>query len=118
MIKQSHHEFFIAVESSARVGNCSDVDKIQVAVLKLTDAARAFYNASSELQAPDIRWASFKKTFQSRFRDVRTDQYHFNQLQIARQKKGLTPQEFADRCRNLAQRSATSRETRTAEAVL
>jgi hypothetical protein len=60
------HEFFNAVESSARLGNLSDINKIQIAVLKHTDAAREFYNAISELQAPEITWASFKKTFQSR----------------------------------------------------
>jgi hypothetical protein len=36
---------------------------------------------------------------------VKTDQYHFTQLQTARQGKDETPQEFADRCRNLAQRT-------------
>jgi hypothetical protein len=98
-------EFFNAIEGSAKVGNWSDADKIQVAVLKIKDASRAFYNASKELQAPSVTWTIFKKTFQSRFRDVRTDQYHFNQLQMARQKKGETPQEFADRLRILAQRT-------------
>jgi hypothetical protein len=104
-------EFFNAIEGSARVGNWSDADKIQVAVLKLSDAARAFYNASSELQAHNVTvWDIFKKSFQSRFRDVRTDQFHFNQLQMARQKKGETPQEFADRCRNLALRTVPQTE--------
>jgi hypothetical protein len=98
-------EFFNAVEGSARVGNWSDADKIQVAVLKLTESARAFYNASSELHATNVTWESFKKAFQTRFRYVRTDQFHFNHLQMARQKKGETPQEFADRLRNLARRT-------------
>jgi hypothetical protein len=74
-------------------------------VLKITDAARAFYNASKKIQAPSVTWTIFKKTFQSTFRDVRTDQFHFNQLQMARQKKGETPQIFADRFRILAQRT-------------
>jgi hypothetical protein len=82
------HDFFEAIEGSARVGNWSEADKIQVAVLKLADAARAFYNASVELHEPDITWATFKVTFHRRFRDVRTDQYHFTQLQMARQKNG------------------------------
>jgi hypothetical protein len=63
------HEFFNAVEGSARVGNLSDINKLQIAVLKLTDTARAFYNASSVLQAPDITWTRFKKNFQTRFRE-------------------------------------------------
>jgi hypothetical protein len=91
------HEFFETIEGSARLGNWSDTDKIQVAVLKLTDAARAFYNGNLELREPNITWENFKATFQTRFRDVRTDQYHFTQLQMARQRKDETPQEFADR---------------------
>ena len=96
------HEFFEAIDSAARIGNWTDADRIQIAVLKLTDSARAFYNASSELHEPSVTWATFKATLQKRFRDVRTDQYHFTQLQMARQKKGETTQEFADRCRSLA----------------
>ena len=99
------HDFFEAIEGSARVGNWSEADRIQVAVLKLADAARAFYNASVELHEPNITWATFKATFQKRFRNVRTDQYHFTQLQMAHQEKGETHQEFADRCRSLAQRT-------------
>ena len=48
---------------------------------------------------------NLKAAFQRRFRDVRTDQYHFIQLQMAKQKSSETPQEFADRCRSLAQRT-------------
>jgi len=38
------------------------------------------------------------------FRDVHTDQYHFMRLQTGRQAKKEGPQEFADRCRALAQK--------------
>jgi hypothetical protein len=66
------HEFFVTIEGSARVGNWSDTDKIQVAVLKLTETARAFYNGNLELREPNITWENFKAAFQTRFRDVRT----------------------------------------------
>lgn len=36
-------EFFTNIEGSARVGNSEDVNKIQVAALQLTDAAKQFY---------------------------------------------------------------------------
>jgi len=36
--------------------------------------------------------------------DVRTDQFHYMQLQMARQRRNKRPQEFADRCRALAQK--------------
>jgi hypothetical protein len=35
---------------------------------------------------------------------VHTDQYHYARLQMARQGRNKSPQEFADRCRTLAQR--------------
>jgi len=44
----------------------------------------------------------FKAKFLHRFRDVRNDQYHFMQLQTAKQQKHETPPEFLDRCRSLA----------------
>jgi len=36
--------------------------------------------------------------------DVHTDQYHFTKLLTARQGKNESPQQFADRCKNLAQK--------------
>jgi hypothetical protein len=41
------------------VGNWSDADKISVCILKLTEAAKAFYNTTSELQEPDVTWENF-----------------------------------------------------------
>jgi hypothetical protein len=79
-------EFFDSIEGSSKLGNWTDVDKIQVATLKLTEAAKVFYSGSVELHSPDITWAEFKKLFQARFRDVHTDQFHFMQLRTARQK--------------------------------
>jgi len=35
---------------------------------------------------------------------VRTDQFHYTQLQTARQRRNEGPQEFADRCRAVAQK--------------
>jgi len=49
-------------------------------------------------------WQSFKNAFRRRYEGVHTDQYNFMKLQTARQKKGESPQEFADRCRGLAQK--------------
>jgi hypothetical protein len=98
-------EFFEAIEGTARIGNWSDADKIQVAVLKLTDTAKAYYSSTQELHARDVTWTQFKSAFRKRFKDVRSDQLHFLQLQTARQRRDETPQEFADRCRSLAQKT-------------
>jgi hypothetical protein len=83
--------FFEAIESTARVRNWTEADKIQIAILKLTDLAKAFYSGNLELHSPDIAWENFKVPFQKRFRDVHTDQFHFIQLQTARQKRNETP---------------------------
>jgi len=76
---------------------------MQIGALILTDSASTFYNTCLELHAEDATWDKFKKAFRERFRDVYTDQYHFMRLQTARQAKHEGPQEFADRCRALAQ---------------
>jgi hypothetical protein len=95
------------MENSAKIGNWSDTDKVQVAILKLTEIAKTFYNSNLKLQAPEISWQNFKSCFQARFKKVHTDQYHFIrlQLQTARQGRDETPQGFADRCRSLAQKT-------------
>ena len=77
----------------------------RIATLKLTDVARTFYDGTLELHDQSITWTTFKAAFNDRFRDVRTDQYHFTQFQMARQKKDEFPQDFADRCRSLAQKT-------------
>ena len=98
------HEFLETIESAGRLRNWSQEDKIRIATLKLTDVARAFYNGTLELHDQRITWTAFKAGFHERFRDVRTDQYHYRQLHMARQRKDESPQEFTARCRSLAQK--------------
>jgi hypothetical protein len=95
-------DYFDTVESTARIGNWSDPDKIRITVLTLTDVAKAFYCTSVELQSADIPWETFKTRFMHRFRDVRSPQFHYLQLQSARQRRDETPQDFADRICALA----------------
>jgi len=47
-------EFFELVESSAKIGNWSHFDKIQITVLKLTEIAKAFYSSNPELHSTDF----------------------------------------------------------------
>jgi hypothetical protein len=69
--------------------------------LKLTDAARAFFDASPALHEKDVTWKEFKAAFVDRFKDTRSDQYHFIALQSAKQRPDETISEFADRINNL-----------------
>jgi hypothetical protein len=52
----------------------------------------------------NVNWEDFKSAFRRRFRDIHADQYHFMKLQTARQGRNQSPQEFADRCKGLAQK--------------
>jgi len=99
----SLEEFFSSIEGSAKIGHWAEADCLQVAALKLVESARTFYYSCPELHAESVTWQSFKAIFRDRFKDVRTDQFHYMQLERARQRRNEGPQEFADRCRALAQ---------------
>jgi len=77
---------------------------MNIAVLRLADPAKAFYNACTELHTEDASCQYFKGAFRERFRDVHSDQYHYMKLKTARQGRKEGPIEFADRCKELAQR--------------
>ena len=66
-------------------------------MLQRTETTKAFYSSNLELHATGILGKNF--------RDVRSDQCHFMQLQTARQRKEETPQEFLDRCLSLAMKT-------------
>jgi hypothetical protein len=95
-------EFLEAVEIVDRLGNWTEADMVQITILRLMDSARVFYEGNLDLHNKQITWADFRAIFQQRFRDVRTDQFHFTQLQMASQRKDESIQEFADKCRTLA----------------
>ena len=91
----SLEEFFSSIEGSAKIGHWAETDCLQVAVLKLTETARTFYFSCPELHGETVTWHTFKAIFRERFKDVRTDQFHYMQLQTARQRRNEGPQEFA-----------------------
>jgi hypothetical protein len=95
-------EFLEAVEIAARLVNWTEADMVQIIILRLIDSARVFYEGNLDLHNKQIIWADFKAIFQQRFRDVRTDQFHFTQLETASQRNDESIQEFADMCRTLA----------------
>jgi len=100
----SLEEFFSSIEGSAKIGHWAEADCLQVAVLKLAESARTFYFSCPELHGESVTWQTFKAIFRERFKDVRTDQFHYMQLQTARQRRNEGPQKFTDRCRALAQK--------------
>jgi len=97
-------EFLASTEGAAKIGRWESPDQLQIAVFRLVDPAKSFYNACLELHVEDTTWQKFKEVFRERFKDLYTNQYHFTKLQMVRQAKKERAQEFADRCRELAQK--------------
>ena len=56
-------EFFSSIEGSAQIGRWEQSDKIGIAILKLTGAAKLFYNGCPELHAENVTWDRFKAAF-------------------------------------------------------
>ena len=97
-------EFLESIEAAAKIGRWNENDQREVAVLRLSGSANLFYKCCDELHEKGATWETFKEAFRQRYRDIHTDQYHFTQLQTARQARNESPQQFADRCRSLAQK--------------
>jgi len=97
-------EFLSSIVGAATMGRWTEEDCVQIATLHLLDPAKTFYNSNLDPHAADVTWESFKRAFCERFREVRPDQYYFSKLQMAKQDRNEGPQEFADRCRSLAQK--------------
>jgi hypothetical protein len=76
-------EFFDSIESSAQIGRWDEIDRLKIAALRLTDAAKIFYNGCTELHEQNVNWEEFKSAFRRRFRDTHSDQYHFMKLKTA-----------------------------------
>ena len=110
-------EFISSIDGEAKIGRWDDADRLQVPVLRLLDPAKAFYNSNLELHGEDISWEKFKNVFRERFKDVHSDQFHFTRFQTARQAKNEGQQEFADRCRLLAQKVVVKRSDSAAQLI-
>jgi hypothetical protein len=50
----SLEKMFSSVEGSARIGHWAEADCLQIAVLKLVDKARTFYNFCPELHGENV----------------------------------------------------------------
>jgi hypothetical protein len=74
------------IGSARELDRWTSSDCVRVSILKLTGPTRSFYNTRSELHTIDATWNKFKRAFRQRFRDARTNQFHFLRLQTARQR--------------------------------
>ena len=89
---------------SAQIGPWQECDKMGIGALKLTGTARMFYNGCLQPNTEEVTWDSFKSALSQRFKDAHSNQFHFMQLQTARQRKKESPRVFVDRCKGLAQK--------------
>jgi len=65
-------EFFTSIDGATHIGKLEESDQIMIAVLKLTDAARLFYNGCPELHEKNVTWQMFESVFSQRFKDTHT----------------------------------------------
>jgi len=65
-------EFFASIKGAAQTGKWEKPDQVRIAVLKLTDAARLFYNGCPELHERNVTWHMFKSVLSQRFKDTHT----------------------------------------------
>jgi hypothetical protein len=100
----SLEEFLSAVENMAEMGNWSKRDKVRIATMKLEEAARVFADSAPEISGGEVSWADFKNALQQRFRDPRTDHFHFLQLVSVKQKMGESVLSFAVCVRTLGKK--------------
>jgi len=56
-------EFFASVDGAAQIGRWEQSDCVRIAVLKIADAARSFYNGCPELHTEEVTWQRFKNVF-------------------------------------------------------
>jgi len=63
-----------SIDKAALIGKWQDTDCLNIAVLRLTDPAKEFYKACTELDTKGASWQDFKYAFRETFRDVHSEQ--------------------------------------------
>ena len=77
-------EFVASIYRAALLEIWQDTDCMNIAVLRLEDPGKAFYNACTELHTKDASLQDFKSAFRERFRYV----HNYKQLDKL-EKKGI-----------------------------
>jgi hypothetical protein len=49
-------EFFASIEASTKIGRWEEIDQREIAVLRLTESAKLFYQGCSELHEEGTTW--------------------------------------------------------------
>jgi len=99
------HEFFLQIESLAKVSGWTNEDEAVIVKAKLQGLALQFLSGRVELVRDGCSYETLKHALVDRFSDKLPDQYYYTTLQEAAQGRDESAEEFGDRCRKLCQRT-------------
>ena len=99
------HEFFAQVDTYAKVSNWSEEEKVLIAKAKLQGIALQYVQGRDVLAHDACPYSVLREELTERFSEKLPAQYHCTRLQDATQEKGESVEEFADRCRQLCQKT-------------
>lgn len=94
-------DFLGNLERVSLCGNWEEADKIVICRMKLGGAAASFVASKPELQKSTATFQEYKEALKERFGDTATPEQYVRQLQGAKQDKGESVKDFADRCQRL-----------------
>lgn len=96
-------KFFEELENVSELCNWAEADRLRIAKMKLTGPALQFYRGEIELSLAN--YSDFKARITERFSDKAPVHLYFQQLSVAQQRHGETIEAFADRVRNLNEKT-------------
>jgi hypothetical protein len=99
------YEFFAQTDTYAKDRNWAVDEKALIAKAKLQGIALQFVQGRDFLANDACPYAVSRDHLIERFSEKMPAQYHYTKLQDAKQERGESVREFADRCRRLCQKT-------------
>jgi hypothetical protein len=63
-------EFFNSIEASAKIGRWQENDQREIAVMRLADSVKLFYQGYTKLHEEGTKWQAFKNAFSRPYKDT------------------------------------------------
>ena len=115
---RTFHEFFAQIDTYAKASNWSEEEKALIAKTKLQGIALPFVQGRDVLAHDACPYSVLREQLTERFSEKLPAQYHYTRLQDAKQEKGESVEEFADRCRKLCQKTIRRLNDETTQRVI
>jgi hypothetical protein len=112
------YEFFLQIDTYAKVSNLAEDEKTLIAKAKLQGIALLYVQGREILSSDACTYTNLKEHLLERFSEKMPAQYHYTKLQDATQEKGESVEEFADRCRRLYQKTVRHVEDEATQRVI